>query len=151
MSWDYVFRIIHIENICGILYNFTGVLDVWLLIYKSIRIYINILTCRVNTHTHTHTHIYIYIYIHLFYVHTHTHTHTHTLYIYIYMNIVIHGETVSLYLNSSMRLDTWWDASSCDGNLADFTPLRYFAVQPSNIISSHKIPWKIKQTVRSGN
>ena len=76
------------------------------------------------THTHTHTHnIYIiYMSVHIFstylsYVFIHTHTHTH---IYIYY-IVIHSQTISLYHNSSLWLDTR-DARSGDRNLGNFTP-----------------------------
>ena len=40
MSNDDVFWIIHVLNIWGVSYNSTGVLGVWLLIYKYIRIYL---------------------------------------------------------------------------------------------------------------
>ena len=43
-----------------------------------------------------------------------------SLYMYIYIYIVIHRQTVSLYLNSSVRLSTQ-DASSCDRNPSNFT------------------------------
>ena len=89
--------------------------------------------------THTHTHIYIYIYIYIaFYFHlsmfTHLYIYLHIWvnidalfsyfyiqsYIYIYIYIVIHRQSVSLYQNSSIWLDTQ-DASNWDRNPPNFT------------------------------
>ena len=44
--------------------------------------------------------------------------------VYIYIYIVIHSQTVSLYHNTSMWLDTW-DASNWDRNPADFRTVGY--------------------------
>ena len=60
--------------------------------------------------------IYIYIYIYI--------------YIHIYIYIVIHRQTVSLYHNSSVRLDTW-DTSSWDQNPPDFTSDWWHTSQPA--------------------
>ena len=73
---------------------------------NSISIALETNTIHTHTHSHTHTHIYIYIYIYTnIYIY---------IYIFIYMcvcvcvcvRIVIHRETVSLYHNSSVWLDT---------------------------------------------
>ena len=49
-----------------------------------------------------------------------SHSNSITIYIYIYIYIVIHRQTVSLYHNSSLQLDTQ-DASSWDRNQPNFT------------------------------
>ena len=65
--------------------------------------------------------------------HTHTHTHTH-IYIYIYIYIVIFRQTVSLYHNSSVWLDTQ-DASSRDWNPPNFTLDLLLSPQPTHTSS----------------
>ena len=53
------------------------------------------------------------------------------IYIYIYIYIVIHRQTVSLYHNSSVWLDTG-GASSWDRIPADFAPVGYLTVDLSS-------------------
>ena len=82
--------------------SFMCVLSIKVPIRKSLETYLMIL-------------VYIYIYI---YIYINTHWCKWSIYIYIY--IVIHRQTVWLYHNLSMWLDTW-DASSWDQYTADFT------------------------------
>ena len=83
-----------------------------------------------NTSTHTHTHIYIYECV-CMYISVHSKI---LCFISIYFKkqsmlvfytyIVMHRQTLSLYHNSNVWLETR-DASSWDRNPADFTPIRY--------------------------
>ena len=81
----------------------------YLTIYIYIYIYIYILSYI--------SYIYIYIYIYIFYLTIYIYIYIYylTIYIYIYIYIVLHRQTVSLYHNFSVWLDTL-DASSWNRN-----------------------------------
>ena len=127
----YCNKILNFQESMTILNGHTKI--VWKLIVYLVYIYI-LYPCTVyiflvqvsnctHTHTHTHTHIYIYIYIYIclcmhacvsIYIYIYicmfvcisTHKPQTHPYIYIYMYNVSHRQTVSLYHNSSVWLDT---------------------------------------------
>ena len=75
-------------------------------------------------------HLYKRVYIHA-YICVCVHVLLHYIYIYIYIYIVIHRETVSLYHNFSVWLDTQ-DVSRWDRNPTDFSSIVYLTPKLSS-------------------